>query len=156
MSNTCTQQAVRFVLDINISTNIMSDFLIDNKHVYNAEITVVKLFSYTSKIVLVLFLIGFLQERPAYIIELNHILKILIAMFLIYRFNSYRKHPVVFTELDRKVTYSAGMYILVISFVDIITYYTHEVRSKITPHTLPIIDYFKKQAIKIQSYVNVH
>ena len=121
----------------------MSDFMIDNKHVYNIELSIVKLFSYTSKIVLVLFLIGFLQEKPLYIIELNYILKIIIALFLVYRFNSYRRNAVVFTELDRKVTFSAGMYILVISFVDIITYYTHELRAKITPHTLPIIEYVK-------------
>lgn len=121
----------------------MKDALIDNKFIYNTELMIVKIFSYTSKIVLVLFLIGFFQEKPALIIELNYILKILIAVFLIYRFNSYRKHAVVFTELDRKVTYSAGMYILVISFVDIITYYMHEIRSKITPHTLPVINYLK-------------
>ena len=121
----------------------MSDILVDNKSIYNIEISIVKLFSYTSKIVLVLFLIGVFQEKPLYIIELNYILKIIIALFLVYRFNSYRKHPIAFTELDRKVTFSAGMYILVISFVDIITYYTHEIRSKITPHTLPVIDYFK-------------
>lgn len=121
----------------------MSDFMIDNKYVYNIELSIVKLFSYTSKIVLVLFLIGFLQEKPVYIIELNYILKIIIALFLVYRFNSYRRNAAVFTELDRKVTFSAGMYILVISFVDIITYYTHELRAKITPHTLPIIEYVK-------------
>lgn len=133
----------------------MSDVLIDNKTIYNIEISIVKLFSYTSKIALLLFMIGIFQEKPLYIIEINYILKIIIAMFLIYRFNSYRKHQIVFTELDRKVTFSAGMYILVISFVDIITYYTHEFRDKITPHTLPIIDYFKKHATKIQSYLRV-
>jgi hypothetical protein len=131
----------------------MSDFLVDNKSIYNIEISIVNLFSYTSKIVLVLFLIGFLQEKPLYIIEINYILKIIIALFLIYRFNSYRKHPIVFTELDRKVTFSAGLYILVISFVDIITYYTHEIRAKIIPHTVPVIDYFKKHITEIQFYL---
>ena len=126
----------------------MSDFLVDNKSVYNIEISVVKLFSYTSKIVLALFLIGVFQEKPLYIMRINYFLKIIIALFLIYRFNSYRKNAAVFTELDRKVTFSAGMYILVISFVDIITYYTHEIRNKIIPYTVPIIT-------KIQSYLHL-
>ena len=120
----------------------MPDVLIDNKTIYNFEITIVKLFSYTSKVVLVLFLIGVVQEKPIYVIECNYMLKIAIALFLIYRFNSYRK-TVVFTELDRKVTYSAGVYILVISFFDIIAQFTGEIRAKITPYTLPIINYFK-------------
>jgi len=120
----------------------MPDILVDNKTIYNFEIAIVKLFSYTSKVVLILFLVGIFQEKPIYVIEFNYMLKIAIALFLIYRFNSYRK-AVVFTELDRKVTYSAGMYILVISFFDIFAQFTGEIRAKITPYTLPIIGYLK-------------
>lgn len=124
----------------------MHDILVDNKTIYNIEITIIKLFSYTSKILLILFLIGVLQESPTKFIELNYTLKIAIAFILIYRFNPYRK-LVVFTELDRKISYSAGIYIIVSTFVDIITQITHESRRKITPHTQPIIDYLKEHKV---------
>ena len=124
----------------------MPDILVDNKTIYNIEITIIKLFSYTSKILLILFLIGVLQETPTKFIELNYMLKTVIAFILIYRFNPYRK-SVVFTELDRKISYSAGIYIIVTTFVDIITQITHETRAKITPYTLRIIDYLKEHKV---------
>ena len=70
-----------------------------------------------------------------------------------YRFNKYRE-KVVFTDLDRKVAYSAGVYILTISFIDIIEHYIGFIRSKVTIYTLPIVDniksYFKIDTSKIE------
>ena len=129
----------------NISRQCMTttDLLIDNKTIYNFELAVIKLFSYTSKIVLFLFLVGILNEKPIQIIKINQVLKIVISIFLIYRFNSYRKHAAVFSELDRKVAYSAGWYILTISFIDIISGFTESIRAEIMKYTMPIITYVK-------------
>jgi hypothetical protein len=68
------------------------------------------------------------------------------ALFLIYRFNSYRKEKIKFTELDRKICYSAGLYILLVSFFDIIQSYVDKLRNVVQPNTTPIID-------KIKSYL---
>ena len=122
----------------------MSDLLVDNKTIYNLEYNFITAFSYITKISLVLFMVGIFQSKPSYLIEINFFIKILIALFLIYRFNSHRTQKIVFTELDRKVVYSAGTYILLISFIDISEKYMEIIRSYITPHTLPVINYFKK------------
>ena len=123
----------------------MPDLLVDNKTIYNLEYNFITTFSYITKISLLLFMVGIFQSKPSYLIEINFFIKVLIALFLIYRFNSHRTQKIVFTELDRKVVYSAGTYILLISFIDISEYYLQLVRSNITPYTLPVINYFKEK-----------
>jgi hypothetical protein len=122
----------------------MGDILIDNKDFYNFEVNFIKYFSFVTKLTVVLFIIGFFQSKPNIMIQFNFIVKVILALFLIYRFNNYRKHKIVFTELDRKVCYSAGIYIILISFVDLINHYTDYVRSSlILPITEPIIQWSK-------------
>jgi hypothetical protein len=122
----------------------MGDILIDNKELYNFEVNFIKYFSFATKLTVILFIIGFFQSKPTIIIQFNFIVKVILAMFLIYRFNNYRKHKIEFTELDRKVCYSAGIYIILISFVDLINHYTDYIRSNlILPITEPIIQWSK-------------
>lgn len=117
----------------------MPDLLIDNKTIYNFELAFIKIFNFITKISILLFMVGFFQETPLSILKINSAIKIAIALFLIYRFNSYRKHKIVFTDLDQKVAYSAGVYILTISFIDILDQYVKMFRAQITAYTLPII-----------------
>jgi hypothetical protein len=122
----------------------MSDILIDNKKFYNFELKFLNYFSFVTKLTVILFLIGFFQNKPSILIQFNFVVKIILALFLIYRFNSYRKHKIEFTELDRKVCYSAGIYIILISFLDIVNYYTEYIRNNfILPFTKNITNYIK-------------
>jgi hypothetical protein len=51
----------------------MPDILIDNKNIYNFELYFIKGFSVITKIVVVLFFIGFLTDKPKFILEINFI-----------------------------------------------------------------------------------
>jgi hypothetical protein len=117
----------------------MHDFLVDNKTIYNLELAFIQFFNFITKITILLFMVGFFKEPPISILKINYVIKIAIAVFLIYRFNPYRKQQIVFTKLDRKVAYSAGVYILTISFIDILDQYVEMARAQITKYTLPII-----------------
>jgi hypothetical protein len=120
----------------------MTDILIDNKKFYNFELSFLNYFTFITKLTVILFLIGIFQNKPYILIQFNFVVKIILAIFLIYRFNNYRKHKIEFTELDRKVCYSAGIYIILISFLDIINYYTETIRNNfILPFTKNIINY---------------
>ena len=90
-----------------------------------------------------LFFIGIFQEKPTLFIDFNFVVKVCLALFLIYRFNNYRKHEIKFTELDRKVCYSSGIYILIISFIDYINSYTDTIKKLIVPYTSEIIAKFQ-------------
>lgn len=122
----------------------MGDILIDNKDFYNFELKFLNFFSFITKFTVVLFIVGFLQNKPTILAQFNFVIKIILALFLIYRFNNYRKNKINFTELDRKVCYSAGIYIILISFFDLINHYTEYIRNNvILPFTSPFIDQFR-------------
>lgn len=54
--------------------------------------------------------LGLSANAPQYLDTLNSYVKIYVSLFLILRFNPFRK--VKFTELDGKVAFSAGMFLL--------------------------------------------
>jgi hypothetical protein len=107
----------------------MSDFIVDNKTFYKIQYNFLVFFSFILKITVFLYITGFLNIKPPYLLQINFVLKITVALFLMYRFNSFRIYQIRLTELDRKIANSAGLYILVVSFADIINQYTEELRS---------------------------
>ena len=133
----------------------MRDVLVENKRIYDLEIQFLHIFGWISKIIFVLFFIGFFQVKPLRFLEINFVIKVLLAVFLIYRFNKFRKQKIVFTELDQKVAYSAGVYILFLSFADLLEGYTLYLRSKITPYTLPLVDNIKKMYENQKAFIGI-
>lgn len=130
----------------------MGDPLVDNKSIYDLEYKFLHLFGYLMKIVGVLFIFGIIQNKPVYLLEFNFVVKIIISLFLIYRFNKYRKEKIQFTDLDRRVAFSAGIYIMAISFADLLNGYIEEIRAVIIPYTEPIIAKMKKRIFHDQEY----
>ena len=55
--------------------------------------------------------LGMSAYAPAYLSELHNIVNIYICLFLIWRFNPLRKQ-VKFHDLDRRIAFSAGIFIL--------------------------------------------
>lgn len=54
---------------------------------------------------------GLSNTAPQYLATLDYYIKVYICLFLIWRFNPFRTLD-KFTELDRKITFSAGLFIL--------------------------------------------
>jgi hypothetical protein len=119
---------------------MVKDILVDNKQIYNFESKFLTIFGWVTKLTLILFLFGFIENKPQMFLEFNFVIKVCLALFLIYRFNKYRKYKIEFTDLDRKVCYSAGVYILLISFVDYFTFFTNTIRGHIIQITGPYIN----------------
>jgi hypothetical protein len=108
------------------------------------QIKGLRYFSLLLKGSFLLFLTGFINDHPPLLIEVNNIIKICLSVFLIYRFNKFRKPAIVFDKLDRVVIYSIGIYILVISFSEIILKTTLYFRSYIIQYKEEIIHYLQK------------
>ena len=96
----------------------MGDFIIENKNLYFAQITFLTYFTYIVKISIVLYLIGATNTKSKLLLKINFFVKLFLGIFLMYRFSSHRTKQIRITELDRKIAYSAGLYIIVISFAD--------------------------------------
>jgi hypothetical protein len=120
----------------------MRDFLVDNKLLYNFQYNFLRVFSFILKIAFFLYITGFLSIRPPFLAQINFVIKIIIAVFLIYRLNSHRSHKIIFTELDRKIGHSAGLYILIVSFAEILNHYTELLRNNIIKQKTSLLSYF--------------
>ena len=73
---------------------------------------------------------GLSANAPDYLETLQYWVKIYIGLFLIIRFNFFRK--VKFTDLDRRVAFAAGVFLLTTTFVNqFITNYLKEIQSYI-------------------------
>ena len=60
--------------------------------------------------VYILSAIGISKTAPAYLDDFDYYVKIYISLFLLWRFNMFRK--IEFNELDRKIAFSSGLLIL--------------------------------------------
>jgi len=68
------------------------------------------LFIILSYILYIITALGIFANAPAYLDTLQYYAKIYICLFLIIRFNPFKK--VEFTDLDRKVAFSSGLFLL--------------------------------------------
>jgi hypothetical protein len=118
----------------------MPDFLVDNKNLYNFQYKFLTYFSYLVKISLVLYIIGAFSTKSKIILQINFFVKLFLGLFLVYRFSSRRIHKVQFTDLDRKIAYSAGLYIIVISFSDFLASITETTRTHVIKFLQPTKD----------------
>jgi hypothetical protein len=82
------------------------------------------IFSY---IVTALFITGLNNNGEFYLETLNSYVKIYISLYLILRFNIFRH--VKFTELDRKIVYTAGVFLFSTTIIyNIILNYIKEIK----------------------------
>jgi hypothetical protein len=60
--------------------------------------------------------LGFTIINPKYISTMNYYIKIYVSLYLMYRFNMFRK--IQFTDLDRKIVFSAAVFIFTATALD--------------------------------------
>lgn len=73
--------------------------------------------SYLSFFLIFLSGLGFSAFAPEYLGDLNYFLMLYVAIILIWRFHPFRKTP-KFTNLDRKIAFTAGCFILTTNFLN--------------------------------------
>ena len=94
-------------------------------------------FNYAMIITYILYFliaIGLNTTAPQYLSTLQFFIKLYISGFLIYRFNFFRKIT-KFTDFDRKVSLSAGMFLLTTTLVD---HFIYQPKSNATNTPTPV------------------
>jgi hypothetical protein len=101
------------------------------KTLYNLQNYAFTLFIIISYFLYIISIIGLSKNAPRYIADLDGYVKIYICLFLIYRFNPFRS-KIQFTELDRKIVFSAGIFILTTTTINnIILNYFDIIKAKL-------------------------
>lgn len=65
---------------------------------------------YLTYFLYILISLGLSANAPNYLSTLDYYVRIYVSLFLIFRFNPFRN--VEFTELDKKIAFSAGVFVL--------------------------------------------
>lgn len=95
---------------------------------YNIQNTIFNYIIFISYFLYILIALGVSAKAPQYLEDIQYWVKIYVSLFLIYRFNFLRK--IQFTELDRKVAFSAGLFIFTTTiFNQILVTYLKEIKS---------------------------
>jgi len=89
----------------------------------------------------ILYVFGFLKNKNIWIENISFYLKMFIGLFLVAKFNpfySLTRSGTSFTNFDKRVVFSAGIYILIIN---VIVFYNHLTKNiKAEPAKAPQID----------------
>jgi len=78
---------------------------------YKYQNTFFNIFIITSYILILISYLGYYTTAQSYLITIDYYIRIYICLFLIWRFNPFRKLD-NFNVLDRKIAFSAGLFIL--------------------------------------------
>ena len=81
---------------------------------------------------ILIFIYGIIYSDSTLFMQMNFTVKVLIALYLIYHFNDFRMTPVKFTTLDKKICYSAGIYLFIFSFADVFDNYFAQINDILT------------------------
>ena len=84
---------------------------------YTAQSNLFNVFIIISYVSYIALAIGFEVISPSILDTLDYYVKIYICLFLLFRFNPFRK--IEFNELDRKIAFSAGLFLLTTTLINV-------------------------------------
>ena len=85
--------------------------MLTKKFLHTIQDKFFNLFIIISWILIIVSALGFSQSAPKFLEDLDYYIRIYICLFLMWRFNPFRSHY-EFTNLDRKIAFSAGLFML--------------------------------------------
>jgi hypothetical protein len=84
--------------------------MISKKNVHDFQDKLFNVFIFVSWSLIIISTLGFSQDAPTFLLDLNYYVSIYICLFLMWRFHPF-KSSYEFTNLDRKIAFSAGLFI---------------------------------------------
>jgi len=85
--------------------------MITKQKINNFQEFFFNIFVVVSYILIFISALDLSSQAPIYLTTIDYYVRIYICLFLIWRFNPFRKN-IVFTNLDKKIAFSAGLFIL--------------------------------------------
>jgi hypothetical protein len=84
-----------------------------HKSLYKIQDLGFNFFIFVTYFCYILFALGIFTKAPQYLSTLDYYIKIYISLFLLWRFHPFQ--TIQFTDLDRKISFSAGIFLLTTS-----------------------------------------
>lgn len=90
--------------------------MVFNRDIHRLQTHVYHVVMYITWILYIVIALGLSANAPQYLDQLHAFIKLYISLFLIYRFNPFRR--IKFTGLDTKIAFSAGVFLLGTTAID--------------------------------------
>jgi hypothetical protein len=84
--------------------------MVFNRNLHRFQDRMFDIIVYITWVLYVVIALGLSANAPQYLDDLQYYIKLYVSLFLIYRFNPFRR--VKFTGLDAKIAFSAGLFLL--------------------------------------------
>jgi hypothetical protein len=84
--------------------------MIFKQNIHNFQNRMYDIVVYITWLLYIIIALGLSANAPQYLDDLQNFVKLYVSLFLIYRFNPFRN--VKFTDLDAKIAFSAGIFLL--------------------------------------------
>lgn len=102
--------------------------MIFSKDVHTFQEQLFDLVSFLTFFLYFIIVLGVSVNAPEYLNKLQYYVKLYIGLFLVWRFNPFRR--VKFTRLDAKIAFNAGIFLLATTAFDsVVLYYLKEIRA---------------------------
>lgn len=85
--------------------------MFSKKDLHNIQTKFFNLFIFISWTLIIISGLGLSKISPQFLEQLDYYIRVYICLFLMWRFHPFRSHY-EFTDLDRKIAFSAGLFIL--------------------------------------------
>lgn len=92
-------------------------FMFD-KDIHRFQNKIYDIVVYVTWVLYIAIALGLSANAPQYLDDLQYYIKMYVSLFLIYRFNPFRR--VKFTGLDAKIAFSAGVFLLTTTAINTI------------------------------------
>ena len=117
-----------------------------SKKIYDVQNRAFDIFIYISWILYFAILFGVSVNAPTYLDTVDYYAKLYVSLFLLYRFNVFRK--VTFTDLDRKIAFSAGVFLFATTALNqVLTQYLDPIKSKVSSMLPKSVNQRKKDVV---------
>lgn len=102
-----------------------------SKKIYDVQNRGFDIFIFISWMLYFAVLLGVSVNAPSYLDNVDYYAKIYVSLFLLYRFNVFRK--ITFTDLDRKIAFSAGLFLFATTALnEVLAQYLDPLKAKIS------------------------
>ena len=90
--------------------------MVFNKNLHEFQKEAFQIIIYVTWCLYIAVALGLSAKAPQYLDELQFYVKMYVSLFLIWRFNPFRR--IKFTELDAKIALSAGIFLLATTIIN--------------------------------------
>ena len=102
-----------------------------SKKIHDVQNRAFDIFIFISWVLYFAILFGVSVNAPSYLDSVDYYAKLYVSLFLLYRFNVFRK--ITFTELDRKIAFSAGVFLFATTALNqTLTTYLDPIKAKVS------------------------